>query len=624
MSDIIQLLPDSIANQIAAGEVIQRPASVVKELLENAIDAKSTSIQVVIKDAGKGLIQVIDNGIGMSATDARMSFERHATSKIRKAEDLFFIKTMGFRGEAMASIAAVAQVELKTRLKEEELGTCIQIEGSYIKNQEPVACLPGTTVLVKNLFFNLPARRNFLKSNAAETRHIIDEFQRVALAHPDIAFSFYQQDLEVYNLKPGKLSQRIIQLFGKNYKEQLASCQEETPLISVKGYLGKPKFAKKTRGEQFFFVNKRFIKNHYLNHAIKGAYEGLIADDCHPFYVLFMEIDPKHIDVNVHPTKTEIKFDDERTIYGIIKTAAKQALGAHNLTPSLDFEQDVNVQIKLDNKQLLERDFSSYKDYQQEKLAVGFDQGHRQKSNLKHWHKLFDSIAPDEEGLPFDQFSGRPAQEEEEAFSITFESAANNLSINQKGLKNPDNSTFQLQKRYIVTPVKSGLMIIDQNAAHERILYERYLMALQKKKQASQQHLFPQTIKLNPADMELVMELKEEIHALGFVFDIFGKNSIVINGIPGEIVGVKEKEAFEGLIEQYKFHKAELSLDRQESMARAMARQSAIKAGQHLAGQELQAIIDQLFACSNPNYTPGGKLIFYMLNVDQISSFFNK
>ena len=387
MTDVIQLLPDSIANQIAAGEVIQRPASVVKELLENAIDAGSKNVTVLIKEAGKILVQVIDDGIGMSETDARMSFERHATSKIKTANDLFTIKTMGFRGEALASIAAVAQVELKSQPEGAELGTFLQIEGSEVKKQEPEACPEGTSIAVKNLFYNIPARRNFLKSNAVEMKHIIDEFQRVALAHPDISFSIYHNDLEIYNLKEGKLSHRIVGLFGKNYKQQLAACKEETPLLTIKGYLGKPAFAKKTRGEQFFFVNNRFIKSNYLNHAVKTAYEGLIQDDYFPFYVLFIDIDPRHIDVNVHPTKTEIKFDDERTVYGLIKAAIKQSLGFHNITPSLNFEHDTNIQLKMNNRSVLDDDFSTEKDYEKEKKYLRFE--NTGKGNKEDWEKLF-------------------------------------------------------------------------------------------------------------------------------------------------------------------------------------------------------------------------------------------
>ena len=347
MADRIQLLPDSIANQIAAGEVVQRPASAVKELIENSIDAGATHIKLIVKEAGKALLQVIDDGHGMSPTDARMSLERHATSKIRKAEDLFTLHTMGFRGEALASIAAVAQVEIKTRMASDELGTLLVVEGSDVKRQEPTACEKGTSISVRNLFFNIPARRNFLKSNPVELRHIIEEFQRLALANPEISFSLIQTDELVYDLPQGKLSQRIINLFGKAYQQQMAACQEETDLVKVTGYVGKPAFAKKTRGEQFLFVNRRFIRSNYLHHAVMNAFEGLLGENSFPFYVLFMEIDPRHIDVNVHPTKTEIKFDDERAVYAVVRSAVRQAIGTHNLSPGLDFDADVNLVAKL-------------------------------------------------------------------------------------------------------------------------------------------------------------------------------------------------------------------------------------------------------------------------------------
>src|SRR5690606_19941031 len=415
MLDIIQLLPDAIANQIAAGEVVQRPASVVKELLENAIDAKSTKIIVKIKEAGKTLIQIIDNGSGMSGTDARMSFERHATSKIRKSEDLFSIRTMGFRGEALASIAAVAQVEMRTKRQEDEIGSCVIIEGSEVKKQEPVACADGTCISVKNLFFNVPARRNFLKSNPVETRHIIDEFQRAALSHPEISFSLFQNDMEVYNLPAGKLSQRIVGLFGKQYKEQLITCREETDHIVIKGYIGKPEHAKRTKGEQFFFVNNRYIRNSYLNHAILNAYEGLLPEDSYPFYVLFIEIDPVHIDINVHPTKTEIKFDDERTVYAIVRAAAKQALGAHNITPTLDFDLDVNFHsirptLNVNPANQAERNYGQFKT------------SSREHANAQHWEKMFE-ISQKE----ITDYSGGEIPDFRQQESLTFESAANQM-----------------------------------------------------------------------------------------------------------------------------------------------------------------------------------------------------
>lgn len=620
MLDIIQLLPDAIANQIAAGEVVQRPASVVKELLENAVDAKSLKISVRIKEAGKTLIQISDNGIGMSGTDARMSFERHATSKIRKSEDLFAIRTMGFRGEALASIAAVAQVEMKTKRAEDEIGTCISVEGSEVVVQEPVSCPDGTSICVKNLFFNVPARRNFLKSNPVETRHIIDEFQRVALAHPEISFTFLQNDMEVYNLSQGKLSHRIVGLFGKQYQEQLIPCKEDTSHIQVQGYIGKPENAKRTKGEQFFFVNNRYIKNHYLNHAVQNAYEGLLPDDCHPFYVLFIEIDPKHIDINVHPTKTEIKFDDERTIYAIIRAAVKQALGAHNITPSLDFDQDVNFQAIATSALNFNRDSNADRNYGQFKTTP------REHSNTAHWEKMFEISKKEISDYSGGEIPDFPEIKNNEQEALTFESAANEKSAyhDRQSGSEPVQTIFQLHQQYIASQIKSGLMLVDQQAAHERILYEKYKAVLEKKSGASQQFLFPQTISLNPADFALVMELEPEFKALGFLFNIFGKTDIVINGIPADIAGSDEKNLFEGLIEQFKKNKSELSIDKRENMARSMARRAAIKPGQKLSAEEMRTIIDQLFACSNPNYSPHGKVIFYILGMDKIAGFFNR
>lgn len=645
MSDIIKLLPDAIANQIAAGEVVQRPASVVKELMENAIDAGSTQVQVLIKEAGKTLIQVIDDGKGMSPTDARMSFERHATSKIQTADDLFSIRTKGFRGEAMASIAAVAQVELKTRQREVELGTCICIEGSEVKSQEPVAWQEGTSVSVKNLFFNIPARRNFLKSNAVEMRHIVDEFQRIALAHPDVAFSLFQNDLETYQLTAGKLSHRIVQLFNKSYKEQLASCREETPHVSIHGYIGKPEFARKTRGEQFFFVNNRYIKNNYLHHAVMNAYEDLLASDTYPFYVLFIEIDPKNIDINVHPTKTEIKFTDERTVYAIVQSAVRQAIGSHNLTPSIDFDQDVNFQAFITGTSGPSPEEGKNTGHQWEQFRQPASwQGAQERNNLQNWEKLFEEEKPRQSRFPFDPGHSNSGQsipdrsresiiQPSRAFgeSVTFESAANELKQGGTGTEatsftpsESESNTFQLHQRYIISQVKSGMMLIDQQAAHERILYEKYLFNLEKKSGASQQFLFPQKVELSASDFALVSDLMQEIRDLGFDVAPFGQQCVVINGIPADLAGTDEKYLFEGLIEQYKHNQAALSLDKRENMARALASRSSIKKGRKLSGLEMRALIDQLFACRNPNYAPDGRLTFCILEMDKLANFFNK
>jgi DNA mismatch repair protein MutL len=602
MPDIIQLLPDSIANQIAAGEVVQRPASAVKELLENSIDAGASALKLIVKESGKTLIQVIDDGKGMSETDARMSLERHATSKIRKAEDLFTLHTMGFRGEALASIAAVSQMEIKTRLADQELGTCIAVEASEVKKQEPVATEKGTSISVKNLFYNIPARRNFLKSNPVELKHIIDEFQRLALANPELMFTFVQGDEVIYDLPPGKLGQRIVSLFGKSYQEQLAPCQEETNLVRVSGFVGKPDFARKTRGEQFLFVNRRFIRSNYLHHAVMSAFEGLLQDNSFPFYVIFIEIDPKHIDVNVHPTKTEIKFDDERAVYAVVRSAVRQAIGSHNLTPGIDFNADVNIISKLSQSAAQSKDI-----YFEERFSTAL---HR--SNLENWDKLFEgqerTTASRQEKLPDFQ-------------TLRFESALN--KPDDPGVSE-EKFLFQLHHRYIIRPVKSGMMILDQQLVHERILFERFVNQLKNKTAQSQQSLFPQTISLSAPDFALVMELEQEINALGFRFEVFGKNALLINGIPANLSTGTEKELFEGLVEQFKINQSELSLPLRENLSRALAKRACIKTGQKLVKEEMQSLIEGLFACLNPNYSPDGRPTFFIFEAAKIESYFNR
>jgi DNA mismatch repair protein MutL len=617
MNDLIQLLPDAIANQIAAGEVVQRPASALKELLENAIDAGATDIQVVVKEGGKQLIQVIDNGAGMSLTDARMSFERHATSKIRQSDDLFRLRTFGFRGEALASIAAVAQVEMKTKRSSDELGTLLCIEGSEVKKQEPDRCADGTSISVKNLFFNVPARRNFLKSNAVEMKHLVDEFQRVALSYPEVSFSFYQNDMQLFKLGPGKLSKRIIGLLGQSYKDQLVVCQEETPLLQIQGYIGKPDSGKKTRGDQYFFVNHRYIKSNYLHHAVVNAYEGLMSPDQHPFYALFLEIDPKHIDINVHPTKTEIKFDDERTIYGLLRSAVKQSLGAHHVVPTIDFSLDVNFTENwtndLEKKQAVSIE-NSYKNFQSPSFR---------KQEISGWERMFDGIKKDRPS--WEENRGGDNSDDATLETLTFSSKASQPILPANEItagKELSGSTFQVEFKYIVAQMASGLLIFDQQAAHERILYERYIRQLHQAKSFSQQCLFPQTVNLSPADYVLVMDLKEELASLGFLVGPFGNNTLVIEGVPADITITNEKALFESLLEQFKHFKSELSLDKRENLARSLAKKSAIKRGSMLNRQEMENLVGQLFSCQNPNYSPTGNKTFVKLDLSKIDSFF--
>jgi len=630
MSNVIQLLPDAIANQIAAGEVVQRPASVVKELLENAVDASSDHICVVVKDAGKALIQISDNGIGMNEADARMSFERHATSKISRAEDIYAIRTLGFRGEALASIAAVSQVEMITRPTDQEFGTSLEIEGSGFKGCEPVAAEIGTSISVKNLFFNVPARRTFLKSNAVEMRHIIDEFFRVALARPDISFEFYHNDSLSYNLAQGKLSRRIAELFGDAYRRHILSCQEETPNVKIYGYIGKPEHAKRTRGEQFFFINQRFIKSSYLNHAVMSAYEAMLPEDAFPFYTLFLEVDPADIDVNVHPTKTEIKLADERTVYAIVRAAVKRALGTNLVSPSIDEEENhftVLSRVSGRNSRTEPPAPSG-----PGSSSSGSRSTFRQHSALKQvdtsqWEQLYQQ-PKDSSYFDFDTPEGKDNEKQtsapEEEGALTFQSAANRMdsSFFQESGHGSSEQPFQIHQSYIVTQVKSGMMIIDQQAAHERILYEHYSLALEKRSGVSQQSLFPQTLVLNPTDMGIVEELKNEINALGFDFTIFGQNTLVLNGVPTDIRGGQEKEIFEGLIEQYKSYQSDLSSNKRESVARSIARRMAVKQGQKLNPTEMSTLIDRLFGCMNSDYAPDGRKTYYILELDQISEFF--
>lgn len=603
MPDIIQLLPDAIANQIAAGEVVQRPASAVKELIENSIDAGAHNIRLIIKDAGKTLLQVIDDGQGMTETDARMSLERHATSKIRRAEDLFTLHTMGFRGEALASIAAVAQMEMKTRMGDQELGTMLVVEGSEVKRQELVACEKGTSICVKNLFFNIPARRNFLKSNAVEMRHIIEEFQRLALAHPDIGFTLQQADELVYDLAATKVGQRIVNLFGKTYQAQLATCQEETDQLKVSGYVGKPDFARKTRGEQFLFVNHRFIRSNYLHHAVMSAFEGLLTEGSYPFYVLFIEIDPGHIDVNVHPTKTEIKFIDERAVYAVVRAAVRQAIGSHNLTPAIDFDADVNLIAKLNNAAGETREA-----YFDERFSTALH-----KHNTDNWEKLF-------EGLERTPTPSLPREEDTPpVHTLRFESAMNQSS---NAPVTEDKPLFQLHGRYVVKQVKSGMMIIDQQAAHERVLFEKFMMQVKNKTAQSQQSLFPQAITFSPADFALVLEIHQELIAFGFRVEVFGKNTMVVNGIPSGLKSGNEKALFEGLIEQFKVNQDELAIPLQENLMRSLAKRAAIRSGQALEQVEMRSLTESLFACTTPNYAPDGRPTFFILELNKIESYF--
>ncbi|OJW67036.1 MAG: DNA mismatch repair protein MutL [Candidatus Amoebophilus sp. 36-38] len=622
-TNIIRLLPDALANQIAAGEVIQRPASVVKELVENAVDAHSTHIKVVIKDAGKTLIQVIDDGTGMSEVDARMSLEKHATSKISQADDLFNIRTMGFRGEALPSIAAIAQVEIETRLKEAELGTRLVIEGSKIKFQEPVATSQGTTISVKNLFFNVPARRNFLKTAPIETKHIIEEFQHIALARPDIAFSLYQNDQETYHLPITKLAHRIVHLFGEAYKKQLIPCQENTDIVQIHGYIGNPSYAKKTRGEQFFFVNNRYIKNAYLHHAIKTEFEELIPKDSFPFYVLFIDIAPERIDVNVHPTKTEIKFDDERTVYSILQATVRQALAQH-ISPVLDFEQNINF----DPLGLQEATKTKNSTTSTDKAYTSLKKFDTPSVNQKEWEELFKRINEHSpSNSTYTQLDPQLIDLADKPPLIT--ASITPSTIIQEAIQTPsvleqeksENIVkMQLHKTYILASVKSGLLLIDQHAAHERILYEKYLQNIKNNTGISQQLLFPHQIELNPADFALIHSYESALTALGFAIENFGKNSIILVGYPAEAAQHNPKQLLENILEQIKWNQSHLSLPTQENVVCSLAKHAAIQNGKKLTNLEMDSLVDQLFGCNNPNHTPDGKKIWTIITLEELAN----
>lgn len=620
MSDIIQLLPDAVANQIAAGEVVQRPSSAVKELIENAIDAGADKIQLIIKDAGKVLIQVIDNGCGMSGTDARMSFERHATSKIRKAEDLFAIRTMGFRGEAMASIAAIAQVELKTRRHEDELGTRICIEGSEVISQEPCSTPAGTAVSIKNLFYNTPARRNFLKGNPVETRHIIDELQRVALANPGIFFTMHHEGQEIYHLPQASLKQRIIHLLGNQYNQRLVPVEENTSIINLRGFVGKPEFARKTRGEQFFFVNNRFIRDNYLNHAVMSAFQEVLPDESFPLYVLFIDIDPSKIDINVHPTKTEIKYQDEKSIYAIIRSAVKRSLGRYNITPTLDFNRETGFDQMITTKPLdqivppgisFNPDFNPFAVEARKTKEIPFlrNTGEYNKPAIPtNWDTLY-------------QISEKGTSQQHE---INVDRPVAIGIANQQVSKSSERQLFQIHNRFMLSQIKSGFILVDQQAAHERVLYERFLTQLENHSGVSQQSLFPQSVTLNAADFELLKALLPDVRALGFDIREFGRNTIVVEGIPAELSNVNEHELLERLLEGFKNNQAALKLDKRDNLARALARNAAIKGGTSQSLEEMNLLIDQLFACQMPNVSLSGKPVIITYSLEELLIKFDK
>ena len=613
MSDIIQLLPDSVANQIAAGEVIQRPASVVKELVENALDAGATEITVNIKDAGRTLIKITDNGCGMSPTDARMAFERHATSKINTANDLFCIRTMGFRGEALASVAAIAEVELRTKRVEDEVGTFILISGSQVLSQEPVACGNGSSITVKNLFFNVPARRKFLKGNSTELKYIINEIQRVSLPNPDIRFSVYHNNSQLYELEAGNLRKRISGIFGKNINNSLIPVQESTSMIGISGYIGQPKFARKTMGEQFFFVNKRYMRHPYFNKAVMQAYEKLLPADSFPSYFLYLEINPADIDINVHPTKTEIKFENEVALWQIIHASIRESLGRHNVVPSIDFDQRGSIEIPVPEKDKTKVAFPEitvnpgYNPFDQHMTVTANFRGQpgTGKKNPGQWEDLYTGQASESDNM-----------------RLLFGNDESNGG--QDGEPFTGKKAMQLKQKYILSPVKSGLMIIDQKRAHERILYEKFLEVLKSDSVASQQQLFPQTIELEPGDSTLLHEILDDLMALGFDIREFGRNTFIINGTPGVLDVSSPELIVEKLLEEYKNSPVDARAKAREQVAMSLAKASALNYGTTLKQGEIDYLIDNLFACATPNFSPEGKKVLTIIPLEDIEKTFNK
>ncbi|MDZ4749740.1 MAG: DNA mismatch repair endonuclease MutL [Saprospiraceae bacterium] len=599
MPDIIRLLPDSIANQIAAGEVIQRPASVIKELLDNAVDAQATEINVIIKDAGKTVIHIQDNGSGMSPTDARMSLERHATSKLRKAEDLFDIRTMGFRGEALASIAAIAHLEIKTRRAEDQIGTRILVEASVVTVQEGCQCPVGTSVIVRNLFYNVPARRKFLKSDPVEMRHILDEFHHLALAFEQIQFKLYHHEQEIYNLPAGSLRNRIINIFGKKINEHLVPVEEETNYVNFSGYIGKPKLGKKSRGEQFLFVNRRFIRSSYLQHAVKSAYEDILPPDQYPFYILFLDINADKIDINVHPTKQEIKFEDERIIYNYLRAACRHALGKYSITPSIDFEQEVGINRSTGDAPARTVFNSGMSGMERDR--------HQEKENIKKWGTLLQSI----EGFSIEK-SEDPADTAHTPASV-FSTDTNDTDLTDLAVP------VQLWQRYIVVTGLANMLVIDQRAAHERILFESMMKDLALHNVATQKLLWPETIQSSTADAAVLRELVPHLQSLGFDVAEFGHDTFIIHGIPAIMTDlISPQQAIEDILDRFKEGHQMMEMKPVEKIAFVMASNLSRRRGEIMTTEEMQSLIEQLMASDNPYTSPSGRKTFITFGKEEI------
>lgn len=616
MADIIKLLPDHVANQIAAGEVVQRPASVVKELLENALDAGASTIRLIIKDGGKALVHVVDDGIGMSATDGRLSFERHATSKIQKAEDLFDLNTKGFRGEALASIAAIAHVEMQTKPEGDEVGTHLKIEGSKIIFQEVCATPKGTSIAVKNLFFNIPARRNFLKSNQVELRHITDEFHRVALAHPKVAFQFYNNGSELFNLPSANYRKRIVHIFGTRTNQKLVPVEEETPIVKIKGFITKPEFAKKSRGEQFFFVNHRFIKSPYLHHAVVASFEGLIKSDTYPGYFLYLEVNPASIDINIHPTKTEVKFDDEHTLYAILRSTIKHSLGQFNVVPTLDFDHDPNLQTPYDykNKVALQPQISvdaSFNPFQNKRLGETA-RNNIINRNVGSWEGLYVGMES-------------KMGDSDEMGNISYESDTITGSIFDGENELPESlptTTFQIRRKYIVTTIKSGMIVIDQSRAHQRVLYEKFLKNTTIKEAVSQQLLFPLTLSFSRSEINILKEIKDILASIGFIFEKVEGDSLTVTGVPLLVAESEVNMVLDQLIADYQQEISGENFSHTDILSKTMAKTLAVKTGEVLDNDSQLALVNDLFACKEARVSPFHKPVYITITENDIDKKF--
>lgn len=593
--DIISILPDSVANQIAAGEVVDRPASAVKELLENAMDAGATQIDLVVKDAGRTLIQVIDNGCGMSDSDARLCFERHATSKIHHADDLFAIHTMGFRGEALASIAAIAQVELRTRQHENELGTEVRIEGSRVVNQQPTACAPGTSLAVKNLFYNVPARRNFLKKDSVELSHIEEIFRRVTLIHPDLGFSFTANDRLLYDLKAGGLLQRISGLYGEQYKERLYPVEEETDLLRIKGFVGKPEYARKTRGEQYLFVNGRFIKHPALSAAVERAYSELLPEHCYPSYFIGLQVDPSRIDINIHPTKTEVKFVDEHALFAILRSAVKKSLGQFSLATELSFDTPPEFNIP-----------PAPKGYMPPQPKISYNPNYNPFKATPSQTRM---------SLPSNQVDFNPSKDLDNANAIIDSKANDTLNFLNASTAQ---SCLQLQGRYIVTTLSSGLAIIDQQRAHERVLFDRLIQSVKQSLIHSQTLLFPINCQFSAADAELFNEILPDLRDYGFSIEAIGQCTFVVTATPPDIAEKELQDCFDRLLSDYKSSTLQKFNNRQHSICASLARQMAVKPGKTLSQEEMQQLVADLFACPVADTSPSGKKIITIVKPEEL------